>query len=52
MKDGKPAPSLDTPFERVADFTRRIVAVPHSEVKRKMRALERRKKRAPKAGRP
>lgn len=40
-----------TPFERLADFTRRIVAVPKAEVDKRMRALERQKKRraAPRA---
>lgn len=45
MTSGKAGPP--TPFERFADFTKRIVAVPKSEVERKMRDLERRKKRKP-----
>lgn len=34
-----------TPFERLTDFTRRIVAVPKSEVDKKMHALQARKRR-------
>lgn len=44
MTDRKAAP-LQSPFERFADFTRRIVAVPKSEVDKKKRELERRRKR-------
>lgn len=46
MTSGKSGPP-QTLFERFADFARRIVAVPKSEVEKKMRDLERRKKRKP-----
>lgn len=35
-----------TPFERLTEFTRRIVAVPKSEVDKKIQALHRRKKQS------
>ncbi len=46
MTNGKPVPSSETPFERLADFTRRIVTVPKSELDKKMREYGRKKKRA------
>ncbi len=45
MTDGKPTPPLQTPFERLTDFTKRIIAVPNSEVEQKMRDFQRKRKR-------
>ncbi len=41
---GLPRTRATTPFERLTDFTRRIIAVPKSEVDKKMRSFQRRKK--------
>lgn len=32
-----------TPFERLADFAKRLLAVPHSEIEKRERAYQRRK---------
>jgi hypothetical protein len=56
MKAKTPTPSHSKPsakntegdFDRFTDFMRRLVAVPHSEIKAKLDAEKRAKKRTPK----
>jgi len=44
-REGLPRMRAQTPFERLTDFTRHIVAVPKTEVDKKRRAEQRRKTR-------
>lgn len=44
---GNASKDAHTPFERLTDFARRIIAVPKSELDKRTRAYERKRKRKP-----
>jgi hypothetical protein len=48
-KPSLPAKNVTGDFDKFTDFMRRLVAVPHSEVKAKLDAEKRAKKRTPRA---